>query len=73
MLGHKKVRSGNANLALELLSVLMRDHRDLDGNFDPCDIDYLLHNDDNCKNMLGMESIHSLVVVAVTQQFGAAL
>ena len=43
-------RGGSQEHALELLSVLMRDHRDLDGNFDSIDIDELIDNNPQCKD-----------------------
>jgi hypothetical protein len=45
-------RSGSQEYALELLSVLLRDHRDLDGNFDSVDADDFLDNNQHCKDLL---------------------
>ena len=37
---------------MELLAVLTRDHRDLDGNYESLDIDALLHHNQYCKDTL---------------------
>ena len=44
------IRSGNEECALELLSVLVRDHRDQDGAYDPVDEDFLLDHNQECKS-----------------------
>jgi len=45
-------RGGSRETALELLSVLMRDHRDEDGNYDSINEDVLIDNNQQCKDKL---------------------
>ena len=45
-------RGGSQNEALELLSVLMRDHRDEEGNYDSINEDVLIDNNQQCKDKL---------------------
>ena len=48
----KGIRSGSAADALELMAVLTRDHRDIDGNFEELDMSVLLNYNQFCKDTL---------------------
>lgn len=50
--GAKDIRSGSAADALELMAVLTRDHRDIDGNFEEVDVSELLNYNQYCKDVL---------------------
>jgi len=68
-------RSGSADDALEILAVLMREHRTVDGDQpDPIDITLLLGDNKTCRDRLNqyMQKSNSEVVTKAMQQFKAA-
>ena len=52
ILGYGDARGGNADDALELLSVVMRDHRDLDGEYEVVEAHELIGYDESCNDKL---------------------
>jgi hypothetical protein len=45
-------RGGNQDAALELISILLRDHRDEDGEYNPINSNIFLNNNQYCKDQL---------------------
>ena len=67
-------RSGGANDALEILSILVRDHRTPEGDPDPIDVTQLLGDNKICRDRLNqyMQKTNSEVVTRAMQQFKVA-
>lgn len=68
-------RGGSANDALEILAILMREHRNPDGDQpEPIDITLLLGDNKTCRDRLNqyMQKSNSEVVTKAMQQFKAA-